>query len=180
MRIRPFLILILLYQDTRYEQPNNLTAATGTPVVSVSDNRGLAVRVLNWNREQAADPLRLLVSHSYMDDASRVVTYRDPRLFTAWTTDSASPANLHTMPSLAGQLLKRESSDSGELVTLFDAAGRPEWTHDGRGTVQTVAYDELGRPESGSELMTFASAGSAATATPVRRMMAPRVKTCAA
>ncbi|WP_336852055.1 RHS repeat-associated core domain-containing protein [Pseudescherichia vulneris] len=130
---------------------NNLTAATGTPVVSVSDNRGLAVRALNWNREQAADPLRLLVSHSYMDDANRVVTYRDPRLFTAWTTDSASPANLHTMPSLAGQLLKRESSDSGELVTLFDAAGRPAWTRDGRGTVQTVAYDELGRPESGSE-----------------------------
>lgn len=130
---------------------NNLTTATGTPVVSVSDNRGLAVRALNWNRAQAADPLRLLISHADVDDASRAATNRDPRLFTAWTTDSASPASLHTMPSLAGQILKRESSDSGGQVTLFDAAGRPAWTRDGRGTVQTVAYDELGRPESGSE-----------------------------
>ena len=130
---------------------NNLTAATGTPVVSVSDNRGLVVRALNWNREQAANPLHLLVSHADVDDASRAAANRDPRLFAAWTTDSASPANLVIMPSLAGQLLKRESSDSGEQVTLFDAAGRPAWTRDGRGTVQTVAYDELGRPESGCE-----------------------------
>ncbi|WP_312413062.1 RHS repeat-associated core domain-containing protein [Pseudescherichia sp.] len=130
---------------------SNPIVGTGTPVVSVTDNRGLAVRALNWNREQAGDPLRLLVSHTYVDDASRAAIHRDPRLFAAWTTDSASPANLHTMPSLAGQLLKRESSDSGEQVTLFDAAGRPAWTRDGRGTVQTVAYDELGRPESGCE-----------------------------
>ena len=130
---------------------NNLTAATGTPVVSVNDNRGLAVRALNWNRAQAADPLRLLVSHADVNDASRAAANRDPRLFASWATDSTTSANLFTMPSLAGQILKRESSDSGEQVTLFDAAGRPVWVRDGRGTVQTVAYDELGRPESGSE-----------------------------
>lgn len=130
---------------------NNPTAATGTPVVSVNDNRGLAVRALNWNRAQAADPLRLLVSHADVNDASRAAANRDPRLFAGWATDSTTSANLFTMPSLAGQILKRESSDSGEQVTLFDAAGRPVWVRDGRGTVQTVAYDELGRPESGSE-----------------------------
>ena len=127
------------------------TLATGTPVVSVHDSRGLAVRILNWNREQDGDPLRLLVSHAYVDDASRITTYRDPRLFAGWKGDSTAPANLHTTPSLAGQVLRRESTDSGGLVTLSDAAGRPVWMMDGRGTVQTVAYDELGRPESGSE-----------------------------
>ena len=130
---------------------NNLTAATGTPVVSVNDNQGLAVRALNWNREQAADPLRLLVSHAYIDSSRRITAYRDPRLFAAWTKDSATPPNLHSSSSLVGQILKRESTDSGEQVTLFDAAGRPVWSRDGRGTVQTVAYDELGRPGQGSE-----------------------------
>ncbi len=130
---------------------SNPTAATGTPVVSINDNRGLAVRTLNWNREQASDPLRLLVSHSYVNDDSRLVSYRDPRLFAAWTVDSASPANLHNTPSLTGQLLRRDSTDGGMQVTLHDAADRPVWSRDGRGTVHTVAYDELGRPSYGSE-----------------------------
>ncbi|WP_313114316.1 hypothetical protein, partial [Pseudescherichia sp.] len=76
------------------------TLATGTPVVSVHDNRGLAVRVLNWNREQDGDPLRLLVTHSQMDEASRVVSLRDPRLFAAWSANDATPANLRSTPSL--------------------------------------------------------------------------------
>ncbi|WP_238082072.1 RHS repeat-associated core domain-containing protein [Pseudescherichia vulneris] len=136
---------------------SNSNIATGTPVVNVTDNRGLTVRTLNWNREQSADPLRLLAGHAYVDDASRVAAYRDPRLFTAWTTDNASSANLFTMPSLTGQLLRRESSDSGEQVTLFDVAGHQVWTRDGHGTVQTIAYDELGRPESGSEQLSGSS-----------------------
>lgn len=32
---------------------SEMTAATGTPVVSVRDNRGIPVRTLNWNRESA-------------------------------------------------------------------------------------------------------------------------------
>ncbi|WP_312209424.1 hypothetical protein [Pseudescherichia sp.] len=54
------------------------TAATGTPVFSVHDNRGLGVRDLNWNREQTSDPLRLLITHSQTNDASRVMSHRDP------------------------------------------------------------------------------------------------------
>jgi len=129
----------------------NTTAATGTPVVSVHDNRGLTLRALNWNREQDSDSLRLLITHSQTNDASRVMSHRDARLFATWTGDSTAPANLRTTPSLAGQVLRRQSTDSGEQVMLFDAAGRPVWSRDGRGTVKTVAYDELGRPAKGSE-----------------------------
>ncbi|WP_336852482.1 RHS repeat-associated core domain-containing protein [Pseudescherichia vulneris] len=129
----------------------NPTAATGTPVISVHDNRGLAVRTLNWNREQISDPLRLLITHSQTNDASRVMSHRDARLFATWKGDSTTPANLRTTPSLAGQVLRRQSTDSGEQVMLFNAAGRPVWSRDGRGTVKTVAYDELGRPAKGSE-----------------------------
>ncbi len=132
-------------------------AATGTPVVSVTDNRGLVVRTLNWNHNDSTTPLRLLVSHAYVDDSSRMAAYRDPRLFISWKADSKAPANLRTTSSLAGQVLLRESSDSGEQVTLLDAAGRPVWGRDGRGTVQTVAYDEPGRPSSGSEQLSGSS-----------------------
>ena len=125
---------------------SNPTAATGTPVVSVHDNRGLAVRVLNWNHNSSDKPLRLLVTQTQADDASRVISHRDPRLF-----DNSASANLRTTPSLVGQVLRRESTDSGKQVMLFDAAGRPVWNRDGRGTVQAVSYDELGRPSSGSE-----------------------------
>ncbi|WP_313111602.1 RHS repeat-associated core domain-containing protein [Pseudescherichia sp.] len=133
------------------------TIATGTPLIGVIDNRGLSVRALNWNRAQSGDPLRLLVSHSHVDDASRVASHRDPRQFAAWSADDTAPSNLRTTPSLTGQVLRRESSDSGERVTLSDAAGRAVWMRDGRGTVQTVTYDELGRPSSGSEQLSGSS-----------------------
>lgn len=130
---------------------SEMTAATGTPVVSVRDNRGIPVRTLNWNREEAAAQLRLLVSHNLINDDSRVSESRDPRLFTAWSADDTTVANLCNTPSLAGQVLKRESTDSGWQVVVFDAAGRPVWMTDGRGTVQSLSYDELGRQMSGSE-----------------------------
>ncbi|WP_249263760.1 RHS repeat domain-containing protein [Salmonella enterica] len=71
---------------------------------------------------------------------------RDPKLFSAWLNDRSVVANLRNMSSLAGQVIKRESTDSGWLVTLFDAAARLVWFTDGRGTTQEQTYDELGRP----------------------------------
>ncbi|HFG0666016.1 TPA: RHS repeat domain-containing protein [Salmonella enterica] len=123
-----------------------VTVAAGTPVISVNDNRGFTVRILNWNREKASVPRRLLVDHSYHADESPVEEKRDPRLFSAWLNDRSVVANLRNMSSLAGQVIKRESTDSGWLVTLFDAAARLVWFTDGRGTTQEQTYDELGRP----------------------------------
>ncbi|HFW4798708.1 TPA: RHS repeat domain-containing protein [Salmonella enterica subsp. diarizonae serovar 60-67:z35:-] len=123
-----------------------VTVAAGTPVISVNDNRGFTVRILNWNREKAFVPRRLLVDHSYHADESPVEEKRDPRLFSAWLNDRSVVANLRNMSSLAGQVIKRESTDSGWLVTLFDAAARLVWFTDGRGTTQEQTYDELGRP----------------------------------
>ncbi|EOH8594379.1 TPA: RHS repeat domain-containing protein [Salmonella enterica] len=123
-----------------------VTVAAGTPVISVNDNRGFTVRILNWNREKASVPRRLLVDHSYHADESPVEEKRDPRLFSAWLNDRSVVENLRNMSSLAGQVIKRESTDSGWLVTLFDAAARLVWFTDGRGTTQEQTYDELGRP----------------------------------
>lgn len=98
------------------------TFATGTPVVSVTDNRGVMIRSLNWNRKLATAPLYLLVDHHHISDDSRVLQSRDPRLFATWLTDNTAAANLCSITSLAGEVLRRESTDSGWQVALFDAA----------------------------------------------------------
>ncbi|EOF5153176.1 RHS repeat domain-containing protein [Salmonella enterica] len=123
-----------------------VTVAAGTPVINVNDNRGFTVRILNWNREKASVPRRLLVNHSDHTDDSLVQEKRDPRLFSTWLNNRSVTANLRNMSSLAGQVIKRESTDSGWVVTLFDAAARLVWFTDGRGTTQEQTYDELGRP----------------------------------
>ncbi|EEC2699238.1 RHS repeat protein [Salmonella enterica] len=128
-----------------------MTLSTATPVVTICDNRGMTVRTLNWNRESDQDPLRLLLSHSQLETSSRTALYRDPRRFIAWQQDSTAVPNLHNRLSLAGQILKRDSTDSGWHVMLFNAEGAAAWGIDARGTIQTHAWDVLGRPVSGIE-----------------------------
>ena len=121
------------------------TVFTRTPVISVTDNRGLTVRTLNWNRTIAGEEATLLVTHALAADDTLTVAERDPRLFRAWQTDSAAVSNLTTYGSLAGQSLRRDSTDSGQDITVYDAEGRPAWARDPAGTVMQWAYDELGR-----------------------------------
>ncbi|ECW0828575.1 TPA: RHS repeat-associated core domain-containing protein [Salmonella enterica] len=124
------------------------TVFTGTPVISVTDSRGQIVRTLNWNRSIDGGATTLLVTHARAVDDTRTSNFRDPRLFAAWQTDDTTGANLTTFSSLAGQPLRRDSTDSGQNITVFDAEGRPAWSRDPAGTVMTWAYDELGRPVS--------------------------------
>ncbi|EEJ2305796.1 RHS repeat protein [Salmonella enterica subsp. enterica] len=124
------------------------TISACTPVITVLDNRGVVVRTLNWNRTTAGEEATLLVTRTLAADDTLTVTTRDPRLFTAWQTDDATGANLTTFSSLAGQSLRRDSTDSGQDIILYDAEGRPAWSRDPAGTVMTWAYDERGRPTS--------------------------------
>lgn len=122
------------------------TVFTGTPTLSVSDNRGIAVRTLNWNRTAGGADAALLITQLQVPDDRFTTAFRDPRLFAAWQADSTGGANLTTWASLAGQPLRRDSTDSGQNITLYDAAGRPAWARDPAGTVTTWSYDELSRP----------------------------------
>ncbi|HGG3042734.1 TPA: RHS repeat-associated core domain-containing protein, partial [Salmonella enterica subsp. enterica serovar Mississippi] len=111
----------------------------------MTDNRGLPVRVLTYNLDTAGTA-RCLVTHTLVDDSAHRVQHRDPRRFIAWVSDDTQGPNLTNSPSLSGQGLRRDSTDSGWQVTLYDAEGRPAWMTDGRGTVNRVDYDTLGRP----------------------------------
>jgi len=140
------------------------TIATGTPVISVTDNRGICVRTLNWNRTQAEDNTTLLVTQIQVPDDSLTALSRDPRLFAAWQADSTSGANLTSWGSLTAQRLRRDSTDSGQDVVLFDAEGNPAWARDPAGTVIQWAYDVLGRPISVLQQASGAAKASTAAA----------------
>lgn len=122
------------------------THFTGTPVISVADNRGLRIRTLNWNRSTVSEKAALQVTHTLKADNTLAMATRDPRLFSAWQADNGTAANLTTFSSLASQPLRRDSTDSGQNVTAYDAEGRPAWSRDPAGTIMTWIYDELGRP----------------------------------
>lgn len=121
------------------------SAASKTPSLSVVDNRDLPVRVLAYNRDNTGNS-RCLITHIQANDVSRIMQHRDPRRFTAWINDPTQEPNLTNTPSLTGQVLRRSSTDSGWQTTLYDAEGRPTWMTDGRGTVNRVSYDIVGRP----------------------------------
>lgn len=137
------------------------TVFTATPVIHVTDNRGLAVRTLNWNRTTAGEDATLQVTHAQAPDDNLTVASRDPRLFAAWQASPDTVANLTTFSSLTGQPLRRDSTDSGQNVTVYDAEGRPAWSLDPAGTVMTWVYDELGRPLSSLLQVTGAPAVTA-------------------
>ncbi|QCR35056.1 RHS repeat-associated core domain-containing protein [Nissabacter sp. SGAir0207] len=113
---------------------------TQTPTLTVKDNRGITIRTLNWNRNQAGQPLTLLVSRTSVNHGGLCMTACDARLF------QHGQVNLSTTRSLASQVLRRESADSGQDIMLYDAAGHLAWAQNPAGTVTLWAYDELGRP----------------------------------
>lgn len=118
---------------------------TGTPVITVSDNRSFTVRTLNWNRTEIGESARLQVTHSQINDSALMLSARDPRLFQTWQNNSGAGANLTTFSSLARQSLRRDSTDSGQDIIVFDAGGRAIWSRDPLGTKMGWSYDELGR-----------------------------------
>lgn len=122
------------------------TIYTGTPTLSVRDNRGLGVRTLNYNRRAAGETPAALIERQLTSDDSRHSQQWDARLFDLWQNDETVLPNLHTRPSLAGQVLRSDSVDAGWSVILYDAAGRVVWAEDGRGTRSRTEFDQLGRP----------------------------------
>ncbi|EIV1878216.1 hypothetical protein L7E84_004687 [Salmonella enterica] len=87
-------------------------------MLSVTDNRGLTVRVLQYNTD-AATPgtLRCLVTHTLASDAAHLMQHRDPRRFSAWASDNTQGPNLTSPPSLTGQVLRRDRAKSIQQTT---------------------------------------------------------------
>lgn len=117
-----------------------------TPVLAVSDPRGLAIRAIQYHRRLAADPLEARVTHQWFDAAGRAVASRDPYLFALAQNDVSVPANLSQVYSLSGASLSSDSVDAGWRVALHGAAGQRVEAWDGRGSHSRTEFDELLRP----------------------------------
>ena len=52
----------------------------GTPTISVIDNRGLAVRAVQYNRTSATDELDCLITRSTYNALGQLACSADPRL----------------------------------------------------------------------------------------------------
>ena len=118
----------------------------GTPTLAVSDARGLAVRVIQYHRRQAVDPVETRVTYQCFDAAGRPVASRDPYLFALAQTDASVPVNLSQVFSLSGVPLASDSLDAGWRVALQGAAGQIVERWDGRGSCTLTEFDALLRP----------------------------------
>ncbi|WP_064345031.1 RHS repeat-associated core domain-containing protein [Klebsiella oxytoca] len=117
----------------------------GTPTLAITDNRGLTVRTLQYNRQTITDAPQALITRVLADDSGLSTAQWDPRLYMNWLNDPNVSANQANQVSLTGQRLRRDSVDSGWNVTLYDAEGRPVWQQDVSAVCRRQEFDLIGR-----------------------------------
>ncbi|WP_414895114.1 RHS repeat domain-containing protein, partial [Pseudomonas chlororaphis] len=131
--------------------PLSLDLCINTPDITVSDNRGLGVRQVQYNRTPNANApsvlpkLEVRISQSRYTSTGYVASKADARLVVSKTL------NFQYQSGITGQVLQTQSADTGPSWGLSDAEGRPIWQRDARGTVTQHTYDVLGRPLQVSE-----------------------------
>jgi RHS repeat-associated protein len=119
-----------------------LTLHRHTPMLTVADPRGLAVRSVGYRHGAITDPVEVRINRTTYDGAGRSIAQWDPRLL----TDAAAPANLCTLYSLSGKALSTISVDAGWHVSLLGEADQPMHGWDGRGSQRRTTYDDQLRP----------------------------------
>lgn len=119
--------------------------STGTPSITVSDNRGLIVRALAYNRTSTEDSLDERITRSTFTPFGYAESTIDPRLYTAMLSDPSLQPNVFNQYDLIGRTMKTTSVDSGWSAALSDAEGQMAWSADARKTETEFDYDALGR-----------------------------------
>ncbi|MDQ3200788.1 MAG: hypothetical protein M3Q94_01235 [Pseudomonadota bacterium] len=125
----------------RAATPSN--AHTGTPVLQVSNARGLIVRTVAFHRREASVPIDTRVTQHRFDAVGRLLASRDPYLFDLASVDELAPFNHNQVTSLSGAALSTDSVDAGWRLGLPGAAGQVLETWDGRGSHAQCEFDEL-------------------------------------
>jgi insecticidal toxin complex protein TccC len=110
---------------------------THTPYIRAADGRGLPLREVAYRRPLNQDEPVPLPTTMTWNAAAQLTAQRDPRL---------PHANLTTLYSLSGQVLRTNSVDAGWRLALLGEAGQLVEAWDGRGSHRQIAYDDLLRP----------------------------------
>ncbi|ELW8213467.1 RHS repeat protein [Yersinia enterocolitica] len=108
------------------------------PTLTISDNRGLAIRALAYNRIHTSDAPEELITRNRYNAVGQLIASRDARL------DSD---NFRYQYPLGGAALRTDGVDNGTSMQLTNIEGRPVMSLDAKGTRSWVTYEpELGRP----------------------------------
>ncbi|HEN3580863.1 TPA: RHS repeat protein, partial [Yersinia enterocolitica] len=109
-----------------------------TPTLAISDNRGLGIRALAYNRTNANDSPDELITRNRYNPLGQLIASRDARL---------AIDNFRYQYNLAGAALRTDGVDNGTMLQLADIEGRPVESLDANGTRSWLTYEpELGRP----------------------------------
>ncbi len=115
------------------------TLCEQTPTLAISDNRGLAIRALAYNRIHASDAPEELITRNRYNAVGQLIASRDARL------DSD---NFRYQYPLGGAALRTDGVDSCTSMQLTDIEGRPVVSLDAKGTRSWMTYEPiLGRPQ---------------------------------
>jgi len=136
---------------TTVADPITADLCKGTPTLSVLDNRGLAVRTLEYNRSAPGAALDERMTLQSFTNRGHLQSSIDPRLLAAREADASVPPNFRYRCALSGQPLQTLSQDAGEGMVLYDIEGAPVWHRDGKGQEQRFTYDALHRIASVTE-----------------------------
>lgn len=117
-----------------------------TPTLMAHDPRGLAVRTVDYWRDDASVALQARVLRSLHDVAGRAIEQWDPRLWALQETDPQTPASLTTVYALNAAVLRSQSVDAGTQIELPGLAAEVLWGWDSRKTIRQIEYDRLLRP----------------------------------
>ena len=102
-----------LAQPHKLDNAIALLNAETSPTVQVVDNRGLAVRILQYNRSAAGEAAELRITRQRYTDSGQLLSSLDPRLAEAQQLDPAVAPNFRYNSSLSGRPLRSLSQDAG-------------------------------------------------------------------
>ncbi|QLK88049.1 hypothetical protein E3U36_08085 [Arsenophonus endosymbiont of Aphis craccivora] len=109
----------------------------GTPTIKVQDNRGLAIRTLEFYRTTTEDPPEIRLIQQKFSAIGNLLSQQDPRL---------TIPNFLSQTSLTGNIIHTKSQDSGNLFTLNDIEGRSFYQQDARHTQRNWLYESAESP----------------------------------
>ncbi|WP_422824055.1 hypothetical protein [Xenorhabdus entomophaga] len=92
-----------------------------TPIVTVQDNRMLAVRNIHYHRHpDQPDHTDTRITRYYFDIKGKLEKSIDPRLEALQQSDKTINPNFTYCSSLTGDVLRTDSVDAGIVIALSD------------------------------------------------------------
>ncbi|WP_223444840.1 RHS repeat domain-containing protein [Pseudomonas sp. BF-R-19] len=114
-----------------------------TPLITSIDNRGLAVRTIDYHRLPGSPTVtEARITRRSFDSRGHLTQSIDPRLYALKQSYTRVKPNFTYLTSLTGSVTGTDSVDSGNAVTLNDSAGRPALAVNATGVMRTWQYEE--------------------------------------